>query len=72
MSNDQVQLIIGKAATDSDFREKLLQNPHEILAGFDLTEEEREALLNIKKEDLKTFSQSLDERISKGFSNVGG
>ncbi len=71
MSNDQVQIIIGKAATDSEFREKLIQNPHEILAGFDLTDEEREALLNLKEENLKTFSQSLDERISKGFTGVG-
>lgn len=66
-----VQAVIGRAATDAEFRKMLLDNPDEALAEFDLTDEEREALKNLDSEKLESFSQSLDERLTKGWSRFG-
>lgn len=71
MSADAVQAVIGRAATDSSFRDTLISNPDEALQGYELTPEEMEALKNISEEHLKAFSESLDERISKGWATGG-
>ena len=71
MSKEVVEAVIGKAATDSAFRELLMSNPESALVGMDLTPEEKEALLKLDSEKLTVFSQSLDERITKG-KHVGG
>lgn len=71
MSKKSVEAIIGKAAVDAEFRRKLLDNPSDVLSGFELSEEEKEALTNLDQEKLEVFSQSLDERLTKGWSNIG-
>ena len=65
MTEDHVSMIVGRAVTDSKFRELLLSNPEEALKDYELTEEEKEALLKIQKEDLEDFSGKLDDRITK-------
>ena len=50
---------------DVEFRESLFTDPDQVLAGFDLTEEEVAALKAIDAESLQSFAGSLDERISK-------
>lgn len=65
MAEDHVAQIIGRAVTDSQFRALLLSNPEEALAGYSLTQDEKEALLQIKQEDLEDFGGKLDKRITK-------
>jgi hypothetical protein len=65
MAEDHVSMIIGRAVTDSKFRELLLANPEQALEEYDLTDEEKESLLKIRKEDLEDFSGKLDDRITK-------
>ena len=65
MSQEVVQQIIGKAATDSEFRKLLLENPGEALKDHDLTDDEKDALKNMSQEGLDQFAGDLDERISK-------
>ena len=71
MSVQTVQTIVGRAVTDSEFRNLLLNNPEEALSGYDLEAEEKEALMNMDSEKLAAFSESLDERITKGFMSIG-
>jgi hypothetical protein len=65
MSQDAVSQIIGLAVTDAEFRQLLFSKPDEALQGYDLTDEEEEALENLEQEDLEDFSTKLDARITK-------
>lgn len=65
MSREAVEAIVGKAVLDSQFREALFANPEEVLAEYDLTEEEVAALKAIDFETMESFAGTLDERISK-------
>jgi hypothetical protein len=67
MSKEAVQAVIGKAVTDSKFREDLFANPDHALSGYELTEAEIAALKNVDAETLESLAGTLDERISKAF-----
>jgi hypothetical protein len=67
MSREAVQVVIGKAVTDSKFREALFANPEKALTGYDLTQDEIAALKTIDAESMESLAGSLDERISKAF-----
>lgn len=45
MSLEALGEILARASEDEGFRRRLAQSPEEALAGYDLTPEEREALL---------------------------
>jgi hypothetical protein len=75
MSKEAVQAIIGRAVVDYQFRESLFTDPDQVLAGFELTEEEVAALRALDVEAIASFAGALDERISKAvapFSEAGG
>jgi hypothetical protein len=77
MSKEAVQAVIGKAVTETEFRELLFANPDDALGGYDLTDEEMAALKAIDAETMESFAGELDERISKmfvaaGFGGSGG
>jgi hypothetical protein len=65
MSQDAVSQIIGRAVIDTEFRNLLFSNPDQALQGQDLTDDEIEALKNLRQEDLEDFSTKLDSRITK-------
>ena len=65
MSQDAVSQIIGRAVTDAEFRKTLFSDPEQALQGYDLTEDDKEALKHLKQEDLEDFSTKLDSRITK-------
>jgi hypothetical protein len=70
MSKEAIEAVIGKAVLDSEFREALFANPEEVLAEYDLTEEEVAALRAIDFETMESFAGTLDERISKSVTHV--
>ena len=66
MSQKAVEQVVGKMLLDTKFRQLMASNMPQALAGFELTEAEREGF---KTMDLQDFGQSLtglDERVSKG------
>lgn len=65
MSKEALESVIGRAVTDSEFRQALFANPDEALAGFDLTDKETAGLKTLDAETLDSMAGSLDERISK-------
>lgn len=67
MTNLAVEEVIGRAATDGEFRKLLFLNPEEALSAFELTVDEAEALKKMDKEKLDVFAMSLDEKIVKTY-----
>jgi hypothetical protein len=65
MSQHEIERVIGRAATDTAFREALIKNAREACKGFDLTEEELTALEALDGDSLMAFAGTLDKRISK-------
>lgn len=65
MSQEVVQQIIGRAVTDAEFRQQLIDNARAACAGYDLSTEELDALEALDSESLKSFAGTLDTRLSK-------
>ena len=70
MSQKNVELIIGKLATDEEFRRTYQLDPtRTVLAlverGFDLTSCERSALSSMDPGFLEQFAGSIDPRLQK-------
>jgi hypothetical protein len=66
MSYEAVAKIIGRALTDAQFRQQLIDDAAGACKGYDLTPEELEALEAIEPESFETLASSLPERIIKG------
>ena len=64
-SLEAVQRIIGRAVTDSSFRNLLQTNPDEVFAGRDVTAEETTALRGMNWDAVGSVSRDLDARISR-------
>ncbi|ABY36519.1 MULTISPECIES: Franean1_4349 family RiPP [Chloroflexus] len=65
MSQSAVEQIIGRAVIDAEFREKLIADARAACAGYDLTDEELEALERLDAESLQSFAGKLDPRLTK-------
>jgi hypothetical protein len=65
MVQDAVSQIIGRAVTDPEFRDLLFSNPEQALQDYELSDDEVEALKNLKQEDLEDFSAKLGSRLTK-------
>jgi hypothetical protein len=61
MSKRGVELLLMRALGDGDFRTELRDEPDTALAKFDLTEEERQAILGGDKNALLEFG--IDKRL---------
>ena len=62
MSSTVLQILIGTALVDRDFCEELLNGKRPaILAGFDLTDEEREVVLASEADSIQEFAVGLCE-----------
>ena len=69
MSKESVTQILERASEDARFREQLANNPESALAGYDLTQEERAALMNGDAKELQDLG--VDSRVSKWAGDAG-
>ncbi len=70
MSQRNVELVLGKLATDEDFRRRFAASPRAALAeaaaaGLDLTPVEQRALLELEMDACESFAACLDPRLQK-------
>lgn len=65
MSQSEIERVIGRAVTDADFRQQLIDNARQACAEYDLTEDELDALEKLDANSLLAFAGTLDKRISK-------
>lgn len=65
MSKKAVEQIIGRMVTDPEFRDLFFSTPEQALAEYDLTMDERQALLKMDSKHIEEFAGKLDKRITK-------
>jgi putative modified peptide len=70
MSQRNVELVVGKLATDEDFRHRFAADPAAALAqaiagGLELTAVERRALVDLEMTACERFAACLDPRLQK-------
>ena len=65
MSKKVVEQIIGRMVTDPEFRNLFFSNPDQALAEYELTMDERQALLKMEAKHIEEFAGKLDKRITK-------
>lgn len=65
MSAEAVQQVIGRAITDAEFRQQLIDNARAACQGYDLSADELDALEALDAESMKAFAGTLDARLSK-------
>src|SRR2546425_4646350 len=70
MTQQSVEILIGKLLTDEELREAFEQNPHAVLVwllrqGLPLSRLEMEALTSIKPSDLSGLADIIDRRLQK-------
>jgi len=66
MSRQAMEAIIGRSLMDHDFRELFFADPNQALAGYDLSKEERTALLSVDAETLDAFAERLGVQLGTG------
>ena len=66
MAHETLQLIVGTAIVDSEFRQSLLKESSDVVKSFELTSEESEAIRGIQAESLEGFASELHRWISRG------
>ena len=69
MSQSAVEQVLGRMLLHPDFRQSMQSEPRQALAGYDLTEGEIEAFIQMDLEDFSLSATGLDERISKAWNN---
>ena len=65
MYQTAVEQIIGRAATDSEFRSLLFSEPDRALSEYELTPEERQKILAMQPADVEQFAARLDKTIKR-------
>ena len=65
MSLENVQAVIARMLTESDFRELLFSEPNKALEGYELTEQEATALMELEREKFDAVAGELEDRLSK-------
>jgi hypothetical protein len=65
MSQSEIERVIGRAVTDSAFRQALIDDARAACKEYDLTEDELDALEKLDANSLMAFAGTLDSRISK-------
>jgi len=63
MAERTLDIIIGLALVEESFCQALLSNSNDLLADFDLTVDEREALASIHANSLELFAKQLWDRL---------
>ena len=61
----EIERVIGRAVTDSAFRQALIDDARAACKEYDLTEDELDALEKLDASSLMAFAGTLDQRISK-------
>jgi len=66
MTKDIVEQIIGRAVMDEEFRELLFSSPEKALAGYNLTDQQRDELAERARREFGDLADSTGKQITGG------
>jgi hypothetical protein len=69
MSAETVEWILGRALTNAEYRERLLESPLEAVAGYQLTPEEIPKVTAWTRQQFDELIYWLDEKVSQAVFN---
>lgn len=77
MSQRNVEIVIGRLATDEEARERFLDDPQAEVAslrqgGIELSAVEAEALVALPRRPLEALASAIDPRLQKASLKTGG
>ena len=72
MSKRGVAIVIGLAATDEAYRGQLKENPHDAMAGYELTGAEMQAIAGLDHHLLDKLADTLTYRLREWFVGWAG
>lgn len=70
VSREILEKIIGRAAMDSQFRRRMIEDPETALKEYELTEEQISAIKAIPTNALEKFAHQLMESVGKDLIKV--
>ena len=70
MSKEIMESVIGKAILEPDFRDALLANPDQMLAGFDLSLAEKTRLKHMDSETMEALARALNLPVNEKAVNA--
>jgi hypothetical protein len=65
LSQKSIEWITGKIVLDAGFREALLADPDQTLAGFDLTDSEKASIKRLDSETMDLLAHTLADRVRR-------
>jgi hypothetical protein len=66
VSKQALEAILGRCVMDDAYRTLLFAHPDQALAGYELTKEERAALLAVDAETLDAFAERVGVHLARG------
>ncbi|MEM7333254.1 MAG: Os1348 family NHLP clan protein [Chloroflexota bacterium] len=69
--SEALDKVVSKAVQDENYRKLLLSNPAAALAGYEVTDEERQLLENLNEATFDKFAGDLGDRDTKGIWTPG-
>lgn len=66
MSKQAMEAVLGRCVMDDDYRKLFFAAPDQALAGYELTRQERAALLAVDAETLDAFAAQLGMHLERG------
>jgi hypothetical protein len=66
VSKQALEAILGRCVMDDSYRTLLFAHPDQALAGYELTKEERAALLAVDAETLEAFAERVGVHLERG------
>lgn len=67
MSKNAVAVVVGRAVVEKRYRELLRKSPVDALDGYELTNEERQALAGLDHRHLEKTADALNQRLRMWF-----
>ncbi|MFA6000928.1 MAG: Os1348 family NHLP clan protein [Thermoleophilia bacterium] len=69
MAKKGVVAVVGRAVVDEQYRERFYKNPMLAMEGYDLSNDEKQAIAGIDRRQMDKFADSVNYRLRSWYIN---